>query len=250
LWNGWVEMPDALGTIDFKFNHSPAQEFLAVKQLAHFAAATLIAALFVAGPAHAQVLRAPAAVKYFPVNPPQPPLTDSGKIEVIEFFSYGCGHCAMFQPYVDAWVKSIDASKVELIYVPVTFRPDFALLARGYYAAELLGVAKSTHHRVFDVIFNGGTPAVRTFNDVAAIYEKVGVNKTDFMAAAQKLSVEEKLRKSHQLMEAFRIDGTPTMIVAGKYRITGESAGGNDKVFAVVNELIAKELAAKQGTAK
>jgi protein dithiol oxidoreductase (disulfide-forming) len=249
-------MPDALGTIDLKFNHpalipSQIQEFLAVKNLARFAAATLTALFVVAGPAaHAQVLRAPAAVKYFPVNPPQPPMATSGKIEVIEFFSYGCGHCAMFQPYVDTWAKGIDASKVELIYVPVTFRPDFALLARGYYAAESLGLAKSTHHRVFDVIFNGGTPAVRTFNDVVAIYEKAGVNPADLTAAAQKMSVEEKLRKSHQMLEAFRIDGTPTMIVAGKYRVTGESAGGNDKVFAVVDELIAKELAAVKPAAK
>jgi thiol:disulfide interchange protein DsbA len=214
--------------------------------LTHAIALSLAALFLAASVSHAQVLRTPATPKYFPVDPPQPPLTSTGKIEVIEFFSYGCGHCAVFQPYVDTWLKGADTSKVELVYVPATFRPDFALLARGYYAAESLGVAKSTHHGVFDVIFNRGTPPVRTFNDVAAIYEKLGIKSADLIAAAQKLSVETKLKTASQLLEAFRVDGTPTMIVAGKYRVTGESAGGSDKVFAVVDELIAKELAAKK----
>ena len=225
-------------------------ESLSVKHTFHLIArvvAMSLAALFLTvSVSHAQVLRTPAGPKYFPVDPPQPPLTSTGKVEVIEFFSYGCGHCAVFQPYVDTWLKGVDTAKVELVYIPATFRPDFALLARGYYAAESLGVAKSTHHGVFDVIFNGSTPAVRTFNDVAAIYEKLGVKSADLIVAAQKLSVETKLKTASQLLEAFRIDGTPSMIVAGKYRVTGESAGGNDKVFAVVDELIAKELAAKK----
>jgi thiol:disulfide interchange protein DsbA len=191
----------------------------------------------------------PNGQKYLDVPQPQLPLTNSGKIEVIEFFSYGCGHCATFQPYVDAWLKRVDTNKVELVYIPATFRPDFALLARGYYAADSLGAAKTTHHGVFNTIFNGTTPQIRTFNDVVAIYERLGIKREDFIAAAQKFDVETKLRTAGQLLETFRIEGTPEIIVAGKYRVTGESAGGNDKVFAVVDALIAKELAAKKTAA-
>jgi len=204
----------------------------------------------VAFPVLAQIRAPLLPAKYFAVEPPQPPQTATGKIEVIEFFSYGCGHCAVFQPEVDAWLKRIDTSKVELVYIPATFRPDFALLARGYYAAEALGVAKSTHHGVFNAIFGSNTHSIRSFNDVAAIYEKLGVKSADLTAAAQKFDVENKLRRANDLLQVFRVDGTPTIIVAGKYRVTGESAGGNDKVFAVVDELIAKELAAKKSAAK
>lgn len=211
----------------------------------------LFACLSLTGLTAQAQLRPPlAAAKYFPVDPPQPPLSTSGKIEVIEFFSYGCGHCAVFQPEVDAWLQRVDTSKVELTYIPVTFRPDFALLARGYYAAEALGVAKSTHHGIFAAIFSNTAQPVRTFNDVAALYEKVGVKAADLTAAAQKFDVETKLRRSNELLQTFRVDGTPTIVVAGKYRVTGESAGGNDKVFGVVDELIAKELAAKKSAAK
>lgn len=192
----------------------------------------------------------PNGQKYFDVARPQLPLTNSGKIEVIEFFSYGCGHCAAFQPFVDAWLKRVDTSKVELVYIPATFRADFALLARGYYAADSLGVAKATHHGMFNMIFNGNTPQIRTFNDVVSIYERLGIKREDFIAAAQKFDVETNLRTAGQLLETFRVEGTPEIVVAGKYRVTGESAGGNDKVFAVVDELIARELSARNAAVK
>ncbi len=176
---------------------------------------------------------------YLPISPPQP-TTSGDKVEVIEVFSYACIHCAHFQPYVDAWTKRVDKSAVQFTYLPAPFNPLFKLLARGFYAAESLGATTTTHQRVFDALFESGKQ-VTTLDGLADLYASLGVNRDAFMKAAQSFLVESKLRRADDLIRAYGIDGTPSVIVAGKYRVTGETAGGPDKVFAVVDMLVAKE---------
>ena len=188
-------------------------------------------------------LRADAQDKYAEISPPQP-VSSNDKVEVIEVFSYGCIHCAHFQPYVDAYLKRLDPKKVDFLYLPATFRPDFALLARGFYAAQSLGLAKATHQGVFNAIFEKGVQ-IRTFDDIVAMYQQLGVNRDDFLKAAQSFAVETKVRRANDLMRAYKIDGTPTIVVEGKYSVTGDTAGSVDKVFDVVDELVAKEWTAK-----
>jgi thiol:disulfide interchange protein DsbA len=185
---------------------------------------------------------------YIDISPPQP--TSSGnKVEVIEVFSYGCIHCAQFQPLVDSWSKHVDKSAVQFTYLPAPFNPLFSLMARGYYAADSLGVSASTHQRVFDALFVQGKQ-VNNLPTLADLYASLGVDRAAFMKAAQSFVVESQLRRADDLIRVYGIDGTPTMIVAGKYRVTGESAGGNDKVFAVVDALIAKEMKAAKAAPK
>jgi len=182
----------------------------------------------------------PVSPGYVLISPAQP-TASADKVEVIEVFSYGCIHCAQFQPYVDAWTKRVDKSAVQFTYLPATFNPLFKLMARGYYAADSLGVVASTHQRVFDALFVANKQ-VNTLDSLADLYASLGVNRDAFMKAAQSFLVESQLRRADELLLAYRIDGTPTVIVAGKYRVTGEtSGGGNDKVFDVVDRLIAKE---------
>lgn len=188
-----------------------------------------------------------AAPKYFPINPPQ--MVDSGdKIQVVEVFSYGCIHCAQFQPHVDAYLKRLDPNKIQFVYLPAPFNPQYALLARGFYAADSMGMTKAVHQKVFEAIFTKNTK-IQNFDDVVAMYESFGVKRDAFMKAAQSFLVETQLRRANELVRAYRIDGTPTVIVAGKYRVTSESAGGHDNVFKVVEELVKQEQAAKS-TAK
>jgi len=185
---------------------------------------------------------APPVQGYTLLSPPQP--TSSGsKVEVIEVFSYGCIHCAQFQPYVDEWSKRVDKSTVEFSYLPATFNDLFQTMARGYYAADSLGVAKTTHHRVFNALFEQGKQ-VRDIESLASLYASLGVNREAFLKSAQSFFVESQVRRADELMLKYKIDGTPTIIVAGKYRVTGDSAGGNEKVFAVVDKLVAKERGA------
>jgi thiol:disulfide interchange protein DsbA len=161
-------------------------------------------------------------------------------VEVIEVFSYGCIHCAQFQPYVDGWSKRVDKSAVLFTYLPATFNPLFKLMARGYYTADSMGIVAATHQRVFDALFVGGKQ-VNSADTLADLYASFGANRENFLKTAQSFFVESQLRRADDLMRSYRIDGTPTIVVAGKYLVTGESAGGYDKVFTVVDRLIAKE---------
>jgi thiol:disulfide interchange protein DsbA len=198
--------------------------------------------------AHADNSHGPQGAGYRPLSPPQP--TNSGnKVEVVEIFSYACIHCAQFQPYVDAWHKKVDKNAVQFTYVPATFNPQYKMLARGYYAAESMGLVSATHQRVFNAIFIDGK-RVNTLDDLVKLYASFGVDANKFRQVAQSFFVETQLRRADELMRSYRIDGTPTVIVAGKYSVSGESAGGNDKIMTVVDQLIAKERPAAKSKAK
>jgi thiol:disulfide interchange protein DsbA len=160
---------------------------------------------------------------------------------VLEAFSYGCSACSAAQPYVDRWKAKLPATTA-FAYLPVTFRPDFALLARGYLAAQALGVAERTHQPMFDAM-RGGTPVTR-IEDVADLYAKLGVDRAQFLAAASSFAVSTRLKRIEQSLPRYGIDSSPTFIVAGKYRLTARMAGSYERLFAVIDQLVAREAQA------
>jgi thiol:disulfide interchange protein DsbA len=187
-------------------------------------------------------------VNYFRVKSPaligEPAV---GKVEVTEAFNYACIHCFHFQPVVDAWSKTPAARKAQLRYLPAAFNPLFAVFARGFFVAEDLGVVEKTHNGVYDLVWNQHV-TVQTIDGLADVYAKLGVDKAEFLKTANSFSNEMKSRQSLQLLQRYEVDGTPSVIVAGKYRVTSESAGSPEKVFDVVNWLVDKELAAAKKT--
>ena len=217
-----------------------------LKRLLSSVALLLVAPLALAQAA-AQAPAAPAGYAagkdYFLIDPPQP-TPNNGKVEVVEVFSYGCIHCANFQPLVDGWKKQMPA-QASFSYLPALFRPDFALFGRAYYTAQVLNVAEKSHDAMFKAVFVEHRP-FRSLEDFAQFYAQYGVKPDTFVQTATSFEVESKLRHANEVVAKYGVDGTPTLIVAGKYRITGESAQGYDKVFAIVNDLVAKEAAAKK----
>lgn len=185
-----------------------------------------------------------AGTHYFPIDPPQPTSTGD-KVEVLEVFSYACIHCAHFEPQVQAWKKKMPA-QASFGYLPAVFNPSWEVFARAYYAAEVLGIAEKAHQDLFDAIHV--RHEVRNLEDIAKIYAKYGKTEQQFLDATKSFGVEMKLNRAKQLVPRYGVDGTPSVIVAGKYRVTGGSAGSAEKVFDVVNFLIAKELAAKKAS--
>ncbi|HTE42496.1 MAG TPA: thiol:disulfide interchange protein DsbA/DsbL [Steroidobacteraceae bacterium] len=179
---------------------------------------------------------------YIALSPAQATNSAPGKVEVVEVFSYGCIHCAQFQPFVDSWHKRPNTNKsvVDFKYVPATFNDLYKVLARGFYAAESMGAVANTHQKVFNALFVENK-RVQKIDDLANLYASFGLNRGEFLKAANGFYVESQLRRADELMRAYRIDGTPTIVVAGKYKVTAESAGGQDKVFAVVDQLVMKE---------
>ena len=212
-----------------------------------FAAALNVQAQDHAGHDHAA---APAATpgaaeagkNYFLIDPPQP--TASGdKIEVLEVFNYACIHCAHFQPYADQLKASLPAT-AQFGYMPAIFNAQWEAYARAFYTAQSLGVLDKTHQAVFDAVHRDKR-ALRSFDEIAAFYGEHGVDVAKFKATATSFEIESKLARSRDMVPKLGVDGTPTLIVNGKYRLTGASAGGYPQLVALVETLVKKELDAR-----
>ncbi len=162
---------------------------------------------------------------------------------MIEVFSFACIHCAHLEPHTQRWKKTMPAN-VAFSYMPAVFgRADWEVFARAYYAGEALGLAAKAQQDVFDGIWVRKN--VKTLEDAAKVYAKYGKTEKDVVAAAKSFAVQAKLNRGKQMIPRYQVDGTPPLVVAGKYRITGASAGGLERMFDVVNFLVAKETAAR-----
>lgn len=183
-----------------------------------------------------------AGTHYYPIQPAQAVTAPKGKVEVLEVFSYACIHCAHFQAKVDAWKKTMPAN-ASFALLPAAWNPTWEMVARAYYASEALGILDKTHDAFFNAIFIDKVPFA-SLQDVASWYTKFGVTEQAFLDTANSFTTNTKIQRSKQMVPRYGVDGTPSIVVAGKYRVTGESAGGYDNVFDVVNFLVAKEAAA------
>ncbi len=188
------------------------------------------------------VERFQAGQHYQAIDPPVPSTAPAGKVEVVEALSYACPHCATFQEDVDRWKAG--AANAHFVYLPAAWSPQWEAFARAYYAAEQLGILTRSHHALFKALHVEHAP-IRNIEDLAQWYTQYGVTKEQFLEAFNSSETTAKIAKSRELIPAYRIDATPTIVVAGKYRVTGEMVGSNAAVFEVVNFLVDRELAAK-----
>jgi protein dithiol oxidoreductase (disulfide-forming) len=174
--------------------------------------------------------------------------TGAGKIEVIEFFWYGCPHCYALEPYIETWLKSGIPADASFVRVPAALNPTWRVHAKAYYVAESLGVLDKTHRALFDAIHQGG----KSLSDQASLREffvEHGVGGAEFDAAWDSYAVEAKLRRAESLAQTAGLDGVPTMVVDGRYLTTVTLAGGREELLRVVNYLVnlARESNAKDG---
>lgn len=198
--------------------------------------ATIIAAFALLGVALSPVFA--AGDGYEMVTPPQP-TTTKDKVEVVELFWYGCPHCYRLEPYVKRWLKKKPAN-VKFVRMPGMFRPSWEIHGRAYYAAEILGVVDKVHEPMFEAIHE----QKRRLNNEAAImalFKQHGVSEKDFKRVFRSFAVETKLRRAKDMGRRYGIKGVPAIIVNGKYRTSPQEAGGNAKIFRVVNKLIKQE---------
>lgn len=190
-----------------------------------------------------------AGKHYFVIDPAQP--TASGdKVEVLEVFSYACSHCANFQPYAEQLKASLP-EYASFDYMPAIFNAQWEPYARAYYTAQSLGVLDKTHQALFDALHRDHMP-IRSVDDLASFYSQHGVERAKFLAASGSFEVESKLSRSMQIVRDAGVDGTPTLIVNGKYRTSGATAGGYAQMLELVGWLVEKEHkgAAKPAKAK
>jgi thiol:disulfide interchange protein DsbA len=162
---------------------------------------------------------------------PPLPVEGDGKIEVGEFFWYGCIHCYNLEPHIELWLKKKPAD-VHFRRIPAVFNNRMAADAAIYYAFESLGVVDKLHKPFFDAIHKDGLRTGDT-SALGAWLEKNGLNQNKFADVMKSFGVQSKVKRAMQHTVASKIDGTPAMIVQGRYVISAEQAGRDGFMNAV-----------------
>ncbi|WP_298808903.1 thiol:disulfide interchange protein DsbA/DsbL [uncultured Psychrobacter sp.] len=161
-------------------------------------------------------------------------------IIVREFFWYGCPHCNALNPHMEKWAKTKDKD-VAFFKTPAALNPVWEANARGFYAAQLLGFESKTHDALFDAIHKDG----KKLFDQASLskwYASKGVDEKKFDSLYNSFAVGTKIGRSQEGAKRYQITGVPSVVVQGKYVVTGENA----KVAKVVDYLVDKTRAEKK----
>ncbi|MGO4552231.1 thiol:disulfide interchange protein DsbA/DsbL [Lysobacter sp. 2RAF19] len=167
-----------------------------------------------------------------------------GKIEVVEVFGYVCPACAAFDPLVSAWKAKLPAD-VRFSYVPAPFGPEWNPYAKAFYVAESMGLVERSHSALIKEIHitqtmpGEGDPVDE--QKIANFYGKYGANPKEFLSTMNSFSVDAQVSKGRQFMIRSGANSTPTLIVNGKYKVTGNSF---EDMLRIASGLIAKERAA------
>jgi protein dithiol oxidoreductase (disulfide-forming) len=169
------------------------------------------------------------------VNPPQP-VESNGKVEVLEFFWYGCVHCYNLEPHIETWLKTLPPD-VAFRRVPAVFNERWAHDAAIYYTLEAMGVLDKLHKPLFDAIHKN---RLRTDSQAAFSewLQKNGVDAKKFMETMKSFGVQSKTRRAMQQTVAYKIDGTPAMAVNGRYTVSADQGKTQQGMLQVVSSLV------------
>ena len=177
------------------------------------------------------------AADYALVSPPQP-TESNGKIEVIEFFWYGCPHCYHLESSVNAWLKT-KPDDVVFKRVPAYPSESWGELARLFYTIQAMGLLPQMHEKIFDAIHKDGVNLQnKKIRD--QWLAKNGVDPAKYDQVSKSFTVVSDLQRAKQMTINYKVDSVPRVVVNGKYYTEGGLAGSPERIFTVVDELIAK----------
>jgi len=202
-------------------------------------ALALLAAAFLAPAALPAQEMIDAEGKYELVQPPQPVDTPAGKVEIVDVFWYGCPHCFTFLPVMEAYEKR-KADYVEIRRMPAIFRASWEIHARAFYTAKLLNALDRIHRPLFEAIHQQDR-RLDTRQSLREFFVDHGVEAGAFDATFDSFAVETMVNKSRVMQGRYGVRGTPTVIVAGKYRVSASLAGGYEEMAQVAEALAARE---------
>ena len=174
-----------------------------------------------------------------------PPVRTSSpdKIEVVEFFWYGCSHCYTFEPIIDAWKKNL-ADDVEFQGSPAMWNKPMELHARAFYAADVLGVLDTMNPVIFQAM-NVDKKRLSNQAEIQELFVANGVTAEDFSKAFNSFGVGSQVNQATARARAAKITGTPALMVNGKYHVSTRKAGSHAEVLKVADFLIEKDRAAR-----
>lgn len=166
------------------------------------------------------------------------PVPGHGKIDVVEFFWYGCPHCNALEPTLEAWAARLPADVV-LRRMPVIFGALHEGHAKMFFALEAMGQLEAMHRRIFAAMHVQRRRLDKP-EDMAAFIAEQGVDRKKFEEAFNAFGVATKVRQSKQLAQAYGVDGVPCLGIAGRYLTAGSMAGTNERALQVADLLIAQ----------
>jgi thiol:disulfide interchange protein DsbA len=184
-----------------------------------------------------------AGKDYLTLERPVPTDAGPGKVELIEFFWYSCPHCNAFEPTFAQWIKNAP-KEVVVRRVPVAFRDDFAPQQRLYYTLEAMDLLDTIHAKVFHAVHVERLP-LNTDALIQAWIEKQGVDGKKFADTYKSFGVAGKVKRAVQLQNEFRVEGVPSLGIAGRYYTDGSLAGGMERALKVAESLLAQSRAAR-----
>lgn len=199
-----------------------------------------IVSILFAALAGAQEIREGKDYKVF--NPPQPTEAGKGKVEVVEFFWYGCPHCFELEPLLVKWratlPKDVVFRRVPALFPNGRWAPETKL----YYTLEAMGLVEKLHQDVFDAIHIDRI-RMNEESTMLAWLEKKGVDRKAFADTYASFAIQSKTQRSIQLAQAYQLEGVPALAVNGKYMRASGAAGGYEDMLALTDKLIAKARA-------
>lgn len=181
-----------------------------------------------------------AGKDYIVLGKPAPVDVPAGKVEVVEFFSYNCPHCAAFEPKLEAWVKQLPPH-VSFRRIPVPFvGNDTEAKQRLYYALEAMGKVDEYQMKIFQAIHQQRLNLTGDAAILAWVEKQPGLDSKKFAELFKSFSVVGKAKRASQLTTDYQVAGVPALGVAGRWYVDGDTAGSLDRALQAVDFLIAE----------
>ena len=178
-------------------------------------------------------------VHYQTLSPTQPTSSSPDQVEVAEFFMYSCVHCYNFEPFVEQWLTT-KPDYVNFVRVPTVWNPLVRLHGQAFYTAEALGKGEEMHAPFFREMHVTGN-YLETEAALAQFFARFGVDEQTFKSTFGSFAVHTKVQRADELTRRYRITGTPTVVVNGKYVTSASMAGGYEQLMDLIDRLAASE---------
>jgi thiol:disulfide interchange protein DsbA len=174
---------------------------------------------------------------YTALTKPQP-AAGGDKIEVLEFFWYGCPHCYSLHPHLKTWLENIPGD-VSFQYVPAILRPNWVPAAKIFYAIEALGITGSLHDKIYDAIHRDKID----LNNESVLFdwvEKQGIDRKKFENTYQSFAVQNQVSRSTQMSRQYQLTGVPALVINGKYLTSGRMGSTPQDTIKTLDALLEK----------
>lgn len=169
------------------------------------------------------------------------PTADSGKVEVLEFFWYGCPHCHTFEPFIAEWDEN-KPDNVSFKRVAAPLNPSWSVHSYFYYTAESLGLLEQLHNRLFDALNKEGRrKELSSKENLIKFAVAHGADEAKFRSTWDSFFVKLRVEQATKLAGKYQLSGVPSVAVNGKYVTSASIAGGYPEIIKTIDQLVQTE---------